>query len=65
MSHQFFKKGDALLVSNYRPISILSAIPKIMEKVMFDQLYDAFQPVFSLTCLGSCVVTHVVLLLLK
>ena len=42
-----FKKGDALLVSNYRPISILSAIPKIMEKVMFDQLYDAFQPVFS------------------
>ena len=28
-------------------ISILSAIPKIMEKVMFDQLYDAFQPVFS------------------
>ena len=41
------KKGDALLVSNYRPISILSAIPKIMEKVMFDQLYDAFQPVFS------------------
>ena len=42
-----FKKGDALLVSNYRPISILSAIPKIMERVMFDQLYDAFQPVFS------------------
>ena len=42
-----FKKGDALLVSNYRPISILTAIPKIMEKVMFDQLYDAFQPVFS------------------
>ena len=39
--------GDALLVSNYRPISILSAIPKIMEKVMFDQLYDAFQPVLS------------------
>ena len=61
-----FKKGDALLVSNYRPISILLAIPKIMEKVMFDQLYDAFQPVYSLLiCLGSCVVTHVVLLLLK
>ena len=42
-----FKKDDASLASNYRPISILSAIPKILEKVMFDQLYNAFRPVFS------------------
>lgn len=42
-----FKKDDASLASNYRPISILFAIPKILEKVMFDQLYDAFRPVFS------------------
>ena len=42
-----FKKDDATLVSNYRPISVLSIIPKILEKVMFDQLYDAFQSLFS------------------
>ena len=27
-----FKKGDASLTSDYRPISILSAIEKVMEK---------------------------------
>ena len=42
-----FKKDDATLVSNYRPISVQSIIPKILEKVMFDQLYDAFQSLFS------------------
>ena len=42
-----FKKDDATLVSNYRPISVLSIIPKILEKVVFDQLYDAFQSLFS------------------
>ena len=31
-----FKKDDATSVSNYRPISVLSIIPKILEKVMFD-----------------------------
>ena len=37
-----------------------------MEKVMFDHLYDAFQPVFSpKICLGWRVISHVVLLLLK
>ena len=42
-----FKKDDATLVSNYRPISVLSIIRKILEKVVFDQLYDAFQSLFS------------------
>ena len=42
-----FKKDDATSVSNYRPISVLSIISKILEKVMFDQLYDIFQPLFS------------------
>ena len=45
-------ENDATLVSNYRPISIFSAIPKILEKVMFDQLYDAFQPLFSFNMSG-------------
>ena len=42
-----FKKGDATSVSNFRPASVLSIIPKILEKVMFDELYDVFQPLCS------------------
>ena len=34
-----FKKGSKLLVSNYRPISLLSNINKILEKLMYDRLY--------------------------
>ena len=48
-----FKKDNATSVSNYRPTSVLSVIPKILEKVMFDQLYDAFQPLFSSYISGS------------
>ena len=35
-----FKKGDKLLFENYRPISLLTAISKIFECVVFNQLYD-------------------------
>ena len=34
-----FKKGSRLLVSNYRPISLLSNINKILEKLMYSRLY--------------------------
>ena len=33
-----YKKDDASSVKNYRPNSILSAVPKLLEKVMYDQL---------------------------
>ena len=36
------KKDDKTQLENYRPISILPAISKIIEKVIFDQMHDYF-----------------------
>ena len=47
-----FKKEDPMNKSNYRPITILSAIPKLLEKVKYDQLYEAFSPIFSTNMSG-------------
>ena len=35
-----YKKGSKLLTSNYRPISLLSNINKILEKLVFNRLYN-------------------------
>ena len=35
-----YKKDDPHLVDNYRPISILPAISKVFERIVFNQLYD-------------------------
>ncbi len=37
------KKDDETLFNNYRPISLLPAISKIFEKVIFMQIYQFFQ----------------------
>ncbi len=37
------KNEDETLLTNYRPISLLPAISKIFEKVIFKQLYQFFQ----------------------
>ena len=37
-----FKKGDKSLFMNYRRISLLQAISKVFEKVIFKQLYAYF-----------------------
>ena len=34
-----FKKGSRLLISNYRPISLLSNLNKIFEKLMYKSIY--------------------------
>ena len=42
-----FKKNDMLNKMNYRPISILSCISKIFEKLLILQLRMCFEDIFS------------------
>ena len=35
-----FKKGEETSIGNYRPISLLSSISKVFERVVFNQLYQ-------------------------
>ena len=37
--YQYTKKESRLFCSNYRPISLLSNIDKIIEKIMYDRIY--------------------------
>ena len=46
-----YKKGSRLLVSNYRPISLLSNLNKILEKIVHSRVYEFlehFQCIYSL-----------------
>ena len=42
-----FKKNDPLVISNYRPVSILPIFSKLFEKVIETQLNDFFYSIFS------------------
>ena len=41
------KKNDNLSKSNYRPISILSSLSKLFEKIIVNQMMDYFNDLFS------------------
>uniref|UniRef100_A0A1X7TNB2 Reverse transcriptase domain-containing protein n=1 Tax=Amphimedon queenslandica TaxID=400682 RepID=A0A1X7TNB2_AMPQE len=41
-----FKSGDKACVKNYRPISRLPILSKVLERIVFDQVYE---PITSLT----------------
>ena len=42
-----FKKDNRLSKTNYRPISILPTISKIYEKILYIQIYEYFNNIFS------------------
>ena len=35
-----FKQGEASDLNNYRPISVISVIAKVFERIVYDQLYN-------------------------
>jgi hypothetical protein len=37
-----YKKDDECIFSNYRPVSVLSSVSKVFERVLHDQLYNHF-----------------------
>ena len=43
----FYEKDTETCKKNYHPISVLSVIHKVFEKLKFDQLHSVFTPVFS------------------
>ena len=42
-----FKKSDRLLKMNYRPVSILPTVSKVYEKILYAQIYEHFNKIFS------------------
>ena len=38
-----YKKSEETDKANYRPVSLLTAFSKVFERVMFDQMYEAFR----------------------
>ena len=38
-----FKKGDKSMPSNYRPVSLISCVGKVMERIMFKYIYNFLQ----------------------
>ena len=48
-----FKGGDLASVTNYRPISLLSCLEKVPERIMFKHLYNHLHDNGVLTLLQS------------
>ena len=48
-----FKKGDPSQVSNYRPVSLLSNIDKVMERIIFKHIYNFLRDTDFLTSFQS------------
>ena len=48
-----FKKDDPAEISNYRPISLLSTVGKVLEKVVHKHVFNFFQANHAITTLQS------------
>lgn len=35
-----FKQGESFHLNNYRPISVISVVAKVFERIVYDQLYN-------------------------
>ena len=44
MLYQYIKKGDKCKVDNYRPISLLNSVSKIMVRLVFNHVYHSVHP---------------------
>ena len=42
-----FKEGNKQMVDNYRPISLLVAVSKVLEKLIFDRMYPILSTALS------------------
>ena len=47
MVSPIYKKSDETDKANYRPVSVLTALSKVYERVMFDQLYGPVCSILS------------------
>ncbi len=61
-----YKKKDKASISNYRPVSLLSSIGKVMERIVFNVLFEYFRTNFLISVWqsgfipGHSTVTHLV-----
>ena len=37
-----YKKGDKSVLSKYRPVSLLSGVGKLLERIVFKNIYNVF-----------------------
>ena len=40
-----FKQGKSFDLNNYRPISVISVVAKVFERIVYDQLYNFLRTV--------------------
>ena len=59
-----FKKGDFNNINNYRPVSLLSNILKLLEKVMYNRLYSFLEKQNFFTII-NLVLEKIILLLMQ
>ena len=48
-----FKSGDESLLTNYRPISVLPAFSKVLERIMYNRIYNYTLPNINLFTINN------------